>query len=108
MEIFKDIKGYEGMYKVTSWGNILSLKTNKLMKFETTKKGYQRVTLVKNGKRKHFKVHRLVAMAFLDNKDNLPQVNHMDGDKKNNHITNLEFVTNIDNQLHRRWLYEQI
>lgn len=103
MEKFKDIDGYEGLYQVTSWGRIFCIKKNRFMTPETTDKGYLRVDLYDtHGKRKHCKVHRLVADAFIPNPDNKPQINHLDGNKQNNSITNLEWCTNAENFLHAK------
>ena len=82
---------YEGLYKVSNWGRILSLNYNgtgkaELMNPGTDTNGYFYVGLWKNGKRKTCSVHRLVAFTFLDNPDNLPQVNHKDEDKTNNFV----------------------
>ena len=82
---------YEGLYKVSNLGRILSLNYNgtgksDLMNPGTDTNGYFYVGLWKNGKRKTCSVHRLVAFTFLDNPDNLPQVNHKDEDKTNNFV----------------------
>lgn len=106
-EIWKDIKDYEGLYQVSNFGNVKSLprKTNNqynkgiIMK-QMIYRGYSKVQLNKNGKIKWFAVHRLVAQAFLPNLDNKPQVNHIDGNKLNNNLSNLEWVTGSENQLH--------
>jgi hypothetical protein len=91
-EIWKDCKGYEGKYQVSSMGRVWSIKRQSVLKGSADKDGYIRVQLTaKNGKTKTEKVHRLVAIAFLDNPDNLPQVNHKDENKQNNCITNLEW-----------------
>lgn len=112
MEIWKDIPCYEGLYEVSNCGNVRSItrtvrfgrgyKTyeSQFLKFQTDKDGYFRVGLSKNGKKKQFRVNRLVAMAFIDNPNNLPVVNHKDGDKQNNHVENLEWVTHSENDLH--------
>ena len=115
LEKFKLIEGYDH-YLVSTWGKIYRIDkafqvetdyqhmTRKLSELSTeeTSKGYLRVYLSKNGKRKHHKVHRLVARAFIPNPDNKPQVNHIDGNKHNNSITNLEWVTDEENKLHRK------
>ena len=70
--------------------------------------GYLRVTLSKNGKNKHYRVHRLVAQAFIPNPDNKPQINHKDNDRKNNNVENLEWCTAIYNLYYRNnWRYEE-
>lgn len=74
----RDIKGYEGLYAATSCGRIFSYRAKKFLKPRITKKGYCRVLLYKDGKGKDFYIHRLVAEAYLDNPENLPQVNHKD------------------------------
>ena len=102
-EIWKDIKGYDGKYKVSSLGNIKSFtykSKGKLLKPQEGRKGYLQVLLYKNNKAHPKKVHRLVAEAFLGNFCKKPQVNHIDGNKKNNNVSNLEMVTNSENQIH--------
>lgn len=107
-EIWKDIKGYEGSYQVSTLGNVRSLprKTNNqysqgiLMKPHKTPFGYLKVQLYKNKKAKWFPIHRLVAMAFLNEFDSTLQVNHKNGIKTDNTINNLEMVTASENQLH--------
>lgn len=92
----KEVKGYEGIYDVTDTGEVFSRLSNKVLKAGKTKKGY----LIVNLRQKTFNLHRLVAQAFIPNPDNLPQVNHIDGDKTNNNVTNLEWCDNSFNQLH--------
>lgn len=99
LEIYREIEGYPG-YKITSWGRVFSDFSGKFMALNETPKGYLRVTLqYKSGHKyhKHLKVHRLVAEAFIPNPDGKPQVNHIDGNKQNNSVTNLEWVTNAEN-----------
>lgn len=91
IEIWRDIKDYEGLYQVSNFGRVKSLNyrhtgKEELMELCKNKKGYLQVTLYKDGKRKTFKVHRLVASAFLENTDNLQEVNHKDEDKTNNFV----------------------
>lgn len=103
-----DIIGYEGRYKVTPDGKILSLpngsrKNIRELKQEiicSKKAKYRRVTLCKNGKTKRFFVHRLVCSAFHKNPENKPQVNHIDNDGENNKSINLEWVTSKENMRH--------
>lgn len=87
----KDIKGFEGIYAITSCGRVWSYRNEMFLKPKITKDGYLRVKLCKNGKMKHIGVHRLVAEAYLPNPNNLPQVNHKDENKKNNCLQNLEW-----------------
>lgn len=102
MEIFRDIDGYEGRYQITSWGRVYSVDKGKFLTQKVHDKGYMRVDLFDGcGKRKHFKVHRLVAKAFIPNPKHRPQVNHIDGNKQNNSITNLEWVTDEENKAHQ-------
>lgn len=90
-EIWRDIKGYEGFYKVSNLGKVWSCRSEKELKQKQNKFGYMRVNLcVENSNKTHL-VHRLVAEAFIPNPDNLPQVNHKDEDKTNNSVGNLEF-----------------
>lgn len=95
---WKDIEGYEGLYQVSNTGKVRSLNYNKtgqkkILKLGIEKRGYKHVTLYKNNKRKIFKVHRLVAQAFISNPNNYPCVNHKDENPSNNHVSNLEFCT---------------
>lgn len=97
-ENFKDIAGYEGLYQISNLGNVRSLKFGKERILKTGDiKGYLVVGLCKEGVQKNHLVHRLVAEAFIDNPNNLPEVNHKDEDKTNNHVTNLEWCDNIYN-----------
>ena len=100
MEIWKEIEGYEGIYEISSWGNIRNSKGDYIRTYKNSK-GYVRVDLFKNGTRSHKRVNRLVAEAFIPNPFNLPQVNHKDGNKLNNSYTNLEWVTDEENKAHR-------
>lgn len=112
-EIWKDIAGYEGLYQVSNLGRVKSCqkvvkhpkggeKTLK-EKFRVLAKdlyGYEVVDLYKEGKGKMYKVHRLVAQMFLDNYYNKPQVNHINGIKTDNCVSNLEWSTNSENMKH--------
>lgn len=93
-EQWKTISGYEN-YQVSNYGRVKSLKgkEERILKQGTTKNGYRIVGLYKDGKSKWFSVHRLVAMAFIDNSNNYPVVNHIDECRTNNHVENLEWCT---------------
>ena len=105
---WKDIPGYEGLYQVSDYGQVKSLervvwngKGNRVLKEKILKpclstNGYHQVNLWKDGKMKTFFVHRLVALAFLDG-DHSSTVNHIDECKTNNHVSNLEYLTRVDN-----------
>ena len=101
-EEWRDIKGYEGLYQVSSEGRIKSLKWNKerILKPSMDKDGYLLVTLCAGGKPKTLKVHRLVCEAFHENPDNKPQVNHINEDKADNRACNLEWCTCKQNVNH--------
>ena len=92
----KIIEGYD-YYAITSHGRIWSFKRNQWLAQYKNERGYMYVTLSKDGKSRNFRVHRLVAAAFLLNYDYLPQVNHKDEDKTNNHVENLEWMSAKDN-----------
>lgn len=89
----KDIEGYEGLYAITSCGKVWSYKSKKFLKARYDKDGYISVALRKDGKTKYFFVHRLVAMAYIPNPNNLPEVNHKNEIKSDNNINNLEWCT---------------
>ena len=92
--IWKYVVGYEDFYKISEFGDILNVKTNKIRKTRpNTKHGYIDIDLYKNGKCRWKRVHRLVAEAFVPNPDNLPIVMHLDNNKQNNHYTNLKWGT---------------
>lgn len=99
-ELWKPIAGYPN-YKVSNRGRVMNLKTGSVLKNIIDTYGYAKVGLCKgNEKLKQIKVHRLVATAFIPNPDNLPQVNHIDEDKRNNDVSNLEWCTASQNQRH--------
>lgn len=96
-EKWRDVVGYEGLYKVSDLGRIYSISSNKLLFECKTNDGYIRNCLTKNGGQKLKRFHRIVAESFIPNPDKLPQVNHIDGDKSNNRVNNLEWVTAKEN-----------
>lgn len=105
-EIWKDIKGYEGLYQVSNLGRVkrtmfkncyVEKKQEKILKLKSDKDGYKQTTLFKNGKRMYFRVHRLVANAFLPNPNNYPIINHKDQNTSNNNVLNLEWCTFVYN-----------
>lgn len=116
MEIWKDIQGYEGLYRISYSGVVRSvaktvitgnggrikrfLPEADLKPYPNPKDEYLYVKLCKNGKYRSFKIHRLVGIAFKPNPFNLPEINHLDGDKLNNHGDNLEWSTHINNVRH--------
>ena len=99
IEIWKDIPEYEGLYQISNYGRVKSLKFDKekILKFGKDKDEYLQVVLYKDKKRKTFKVHRLVCLAFLKNPENFPYINHKDENKQNNHVNNLEFCNHTYN-----------
>lgn len=116
MTIWKDVVGYERLYKVSNKGDVMayakeriknrngkivvSKYKEKLLNKEITIHGYERVSLVRNNKSNHMAVHRMVAEAFIDNLYNKPCINHKDGNKRNNEYSNLEWVTHKENTRH--------
>lgn len=102
-EIWKDIKGYNGHYQVSNLGKIKSFKRcpqGKLLKTNIDCDGYETVSLTLNKKPRKYKVHRLVAIAFLDNTNNLTEINHKDKNKLNNKVDNLEWCSRRYNCLY--------
>lgn len=95
-EVWKDIEGYEGLYKVSSRGRVWSCRRNKFMSTRVSR-GYLLTKLSNNGKQKTIAVHRLVAKAFIPNPENKPEVNHKDENKLNNHANNLMWATSREN-----------
>jgi len=113
MEIWKDVVGYEGSYQVSNFGGIKSL--SRFMKYNNhgkvgyrlakeiikrpgkTRNGYYMVSLYKNDVEKKCSVSRLVAIAFISNPENKRTVNHIDGNKTNNNVSNLEWATQSEN-----------
>ena len=96
-KVWKDIKGYEGKYQASADGEIRSLISNKILRPAVNQNGYMHVSLCSKDKR----VHRIIAQTFLPNPENLRDVNHINGDKTDNRVCNLEWVSHSDNELHK-------
>lgn len=92
-----DIEGYEGLYAITEDGKVWGYRHQGFMAQRKNRGGYLYTGLRKNGKKVSYEVHRLVAKTYIPNPENLPQVNHKDEDKTNNHVSNLEWVTCKEN-----------
>jgi hypothetical protein len=93
-ELLIGIKGFEGKFKVNQKGEIFNVQANRFSKLSIDRHtGYQKVNLYCNGKNSIFLVHRIVAQTFIPNPKNLPQVHHKDGNKCNNSVDNLEWVS---------------
>lgn len=113
-EEWKSIEGHEGLYEVSNFGRVKSLKRivknsgihdsairkEKILKNSVTKRGYLSVTLCYRTLRKTKLTHRLVALAFIPNPENKPEVNHKDSDRTNSHFKNLEWCTSLENSEH--------
>lgn len=111
-EVYRDVAGYEGFYKVSNFGNVMSVKRRTKGRWGNLKTtrggilkpflihGYKKVDLSANGVARNHFVHRLVAKAFLPNDKALPCVNHLDSDRGNSHVSNLEWCTSQENTRH--------
>lgn len=111
VEEWRDIQGYEGLYQVSDWGNVKSVERyvrngngfrkvrERILKtfLAGDEKEYHYVKLYKNNDRKPFTIHELVAMAFIPNPYNKPEIDHIDTNKKNNNVENLRWVTHSEN-----------
>lgn len=110
VEVFKDIEGYEGQYQIGNQGSVKSLARHplgrraplpeKLLSLKISKSGYPTLGLCKDNKKTFFTVHRLAAQHFIDNTENKPTVNHKDGIKTNNCVSNLEWSTHQEQMRH--------
>jgi len=110
MEEWKDVKGYEGYYQVSNLGRVKSLERRsacgryiikkKFLKVRVINKKYKGIGLYKEGKLKLITIHRLIALNFIQNPENKPCVNHINGNKFDNNVSNLEWVTHSENTIH--------
>ena len=98
--MFVDVAGYEGIYKISPHGEIFSSYQNRLLNAWVEKTGYRAVSLWKDSKPYRHTLHTLLAKAFIPNPNQLPEVNHKNGDKQNNALSNLEWVTSAQNIQH--------
>ena len=109
-EVWKDVKGFEGLYEISNFGRCKSKKRktktisifkDRLLTPKLSQNGYLRYGLSKNGVVKSHLIHRLVAIHFIDNTENKPQINHINGIKTDNMVENLEWATSSENLLHK-------
>ena len=105
LERWRDIEGYEGLYQVSDFGEVRSLNYHRTgqtrdLKPRKNRYGYLQVSLCKDSKVKTHYVHRLVASTFIENPNNLPEINHKDENKENNVVTNLEYCDHKYNMTH--------
>ena len=100
LSTFRPIPGYEDLYLISPEGEIFSKYRKKTLIPHIHEKGYLDISLNKDGKANHFRIHRLVAMTFIPNPDNLPCINHKNGIKTDNRVENLEWCSYSDNMKH--------
>lgn len=113
-DVWMDVLGYEGIYKISRFGDVKTIERKqpngtsfyraRIRKITVTPKGYHRINLCKLSKQKAFFIHRLVAIAYLSNPNNYSQINHIDGDKSNNHVSNLEWCSDLQNKEHAKYV----
>lgn len=97
-EVWKDVKGYEGTYIISNKGKVVNICTGHIMQPKKNNRDYVQIRLNKNGCTQHWLLHRLVAVNFIDNPNQLPQINHKDENKDNNCADNLEWCDNTYNR----------
>ena len=107
LEIWKPVVGYEDTYIVSSFGKVANAKTKRILKQYKEKSGYLRVCLSHNGSRKVWRVHRLVALTFLPNKENKPFIDHINGKRDDNRVENLRWCTNTENLTYPNAMYNR-
>lgn len=102
MEIWKPLPGTKGLIEISNEGRVRSFLrgSERILKTQLDQKGYQRFSITIDRQKKTYKLHREVAKAFIPNEHNLPQVNHKNGNKADNSVNNLEWVTNLENAHH--------
>ncbi|SPF51194.1 conserved hypothetical protein [Candidatus Desulfosporosinus infrequens] len=103
MELWKDIEGFEGVYQISTKGRLKSFKKLRegfILSNKNSKKDYLSVVLTHKGRVRYARIHKLVAEAFIANVNNKPQINHKDGNKQNNKVENLEWVSGSENVIH--------
>lgn len=106
MNEFEDIKGFENLYRINRAGEVWSCRYNKQMTIQTNEYGYLFISLsIKQKKQKLF-IHRLLALQYIENPDDLPQIDHIDRDKLNNSLENLRWVSQQTNRLNRSDILE--
>lgn len=104
-EVWKTVTGFERAdefqhFQISNFGRVKNTKTGKIKKNQMTPDGYHQIKLTSKGKSYTYRVHRLVALAFIDNSENKREVNHIDGNKTNNNVDNLEWTTRSENMIH--------
>lgn len=100
IELWRDIPNFSNVYEVSSFGNIRHKRTQQIRTLSKTDRGYVQISLYNGKKIQSIRVHRVVARVFIPNPQGLTEVNHKDGDKANNHVDNLEWITRKDNMIH--------